>query len=186
MTKVDAVANFFIVATKLNEDEDSITNLRLNKLLYFAQAWYVALKDRPLFSEPIEAWTFGPVVRSIYNKYSDLVKSPIANADVDFNLSELSEEELDVLFAVMAEYGQYSTSKLVDMSHEKGGAWEKVYVENMKNVIPIETIQQDFVGKSLRTFEDSTSAASAEDYHNAAGTLVLPADWKDKLDIVYG
>jgi uncharacterized phage-associated protein len=43
-----------------NEYGDTLTNLKLQKLLYYAQGWYLAMHDEPLFDEPLEAWTLQP------------------------------------------------------------------------------------------------------------------------------
>jgi len=48
---------------------DNLTNLKLQKLLYYSQAWYLALNDETLFSDDIEAWVHGPVVSSVYQEY---------------------------------------------------------------------------------------------------------------------
>ena len=58
------VANFFI--GRFQEAQDPVTNLKLQKLLYYAQGWYLAFFDEPLFDERIEAWLHGPVVPPIY------------------------------------------------------------------------------------------------------------------------
>ena len=72
MAKVQDVAKFFIgLANEQAEQNqgDLMTNLRLQKLLYFAQGWYLARYGKPLFSDEIEAWTYGPVVPEVYQTY---------------------------------------------------------------------------------------------------------------------
>ena len=49
---------------------DPISNLKLQKLLYYAQAWYLALHNEPLFPESIEAWVHGPAVPPVYGNCS--------------------------------------------------------------------------------------------------------------------
>ena len=59
------VADYFL--SLVDEDAgDSMTNLRLQKLLFYAQAWHLALTNRPLFEEDFEAWVHGPVIPSFY------------------------------------------------------------------------------------------------------------------------
>ena len=53
------------------EDADLISNLKLQKLLYYAQGCYLALKNEPLFNEQIVNWAHGPVVEEIYHKYKN-------------------------------------------------------------------------------------------------------------------
>ena len=68
------VANYFIglsLKNKLDTDGtvEGITNLKLQKILYFAQCAYLALYDKPLFEDEVLAWEYGPVISSVYNKY---------------------------------------------------------------------------------------------------------------------
>jgi uncharacterized phage-associated protein len=54
---------------KAHEHGSFISNLKLQKLLYYAQGWHIAVFDQPLFTEPLEAWVHGPVVPSIYRRF---------------------------------------------------------------------------------------------------------------------
>lgn len=98
---------------------DSITNLKLQKLLYYLQGFWLAEYDTPLFDEPIEAWAYGPVVPSVYNLYKSYGKKAI-----DVNPSEepiqLNSAEEETLFdEVYNLYNQYSASALVRMTHNE-------------------------------------------------------------------
>jgi uncharacterized phage-associated protein len=64
------VANYFL---KRQEPEvgDLMTNLKLQKLVYYAQGFYLAMMDSPLFNEPIEAWEHGPVCVPLYHEYKN-------------------------------------------------------------------------------------------------------------------
>ncbi len=64
MDKTEAVANYFI-AMGMYEEESFMSNLRLNKLMYYTQAWSLVLLGRPLFEADFEAWDFGPVIPAI-------------------------------------------------------------------------------------------------------------------------
>ena len=68
MANVFDVADFFIDIANKNTD-DTLTNLKLNKLLYYAQGEYLARTGKPLFDDEIQAWDYGPVVPVIYYKY---------------------------------------------------------------------------------------------------------------------
>ena len=70
------VAKYFVSLVD-EEAGDSISNLKLQKLLYYAQGAHLALRDEPLFGEPIEAWTHGPVVPSVYRQYKQHGGEPI-------------------------------------------------------------------------------------------------------------
>ena len=61
-------ARFFL--SRVDEDAgDLMSNLKLQKLVYYAQGLHLALYDEPLFTEPIESWYHGPVVPELYESY---------------------------------------------------------------------------------------------------------------------
>jgi uncharacterized phage-associated protein len=113
------VAKYFIyLASKNvvgdNEEREGITNLKLQKILYFAQAYYLAKLDKPLFENPILAWEYGPVVSEVYRKY----KSNGSNAIISEKDTRLiSNEDKENLKKIWASFGGYSASRLVDISH---------------------------------------------------------------------
>ena len=97
------------------ESGETVTPLKLQKLIYYAQAWALANFDRPLFEEDFEAWAHGPALRSIYGKYKKygwealpIEKGPLPSPEVN-----------GFLKAVFVEYGQYSAKKLEKMTHEE-------------------------------------------------------------------
>ncbi len=111
MPVAEDVAKFFI---QYYDDNDVlITNLMLNKLLYFAQGHHLAEYGKPLFGETIEAWKYGPVVPSVYRKYKLYGKDPIHN-DGRFDCRNLfSDDAMSLLLDVAEYYMDYSSSKLV-------------------------------------------------------------------------
>ncbi len=118
---VEEVANYFL--SKLDaETEDCISNLKLQKLVYYAQGFVMALKDKKLFNEPIEAWEHGPVVRCLYKKYKENGACAITRKEnEDFDYSILSEypDLMDILDDVYKVYGQFSAWRLRDMTHQE-------------------------------------------------------------------
>lgn len=69
------VADYFINVA--NDSGDFISNLKLQKLVYYAQAWHLALEGKPIFNEEIQAWVHGPVIPSLYCKYRHFKYHPI-------------------------------------------------------------------------------------------------------------
>lgn len=53
----------------LFEDSEYITNLKLQKLLYYIQGEYMAKMNTPLFNDDFLAWEHGPIIREVYDKY---------------------------------------------------------------------------------------------------------------------
>jgi uncharacterized phage-associated protein len=137
----------------LNADDEPCTNMRLNKLLYFAQGYSLKEFGKPLFGADFEAWDFGPVVPEIYRKYKCCGDNPIAATDDDFDPTQGPPEVQDLLARVSVKYEDYSTSALVKWSHKAGSPWdstpknEVIHVDAirdwfMRNEAPIKTVNE--------------------------------------------
>ena len=68
MSQVLSVAKELVKLSLAGDEKDPLTNLRLQKLLYYAQAWSLVVRESELFSDEVEAWRYGPVVPSVYQK----------------------------------------------------------------------------------------------------------------------
>jgi len=111
------VANYYLKSQDI-EAGDLMTNMKLQKLVYYAQGFYLAIKGEPLFLEPIEAWEHGPVCVPLYHEYKSYGSGPIPIPyDVD-NLSVFDEETLEILEMVNVYYGQYSAWRLRNLTHQ--------------------------------------------------------------------
>ena len=113
-TTARAIADFFIWFS--HDHGDQISNLKLQKLLYYAQAWFLALYDRPLFEERIEAWVHGPVVPPVYREFKSWGWQPIG---VDVAQSPFEGAVRDHLNEVMAVYGVMSAFELERLTHSE-------------------------------------------------------------------
>lgn len=105
-----------------NEHGDWITNLKLQKLLYFAHAWYLAIFDKPLFNDRIEAWVHGPVIPNIYHLYKHFKWSPIITDKIESpSFPECVIKHLD---EIMTYYGTKTAYELELISHD-AEPWKK-------------------------------------------------------------
>lgn len=143
MTTAFDVANHIItLAEKMGE---AVTNMKLQKLLYYSYAWHLAQFDTRLFSENIQAWQYGPVVPVVYFKYNsygaDNIKSP-----EDGNTDNISTESKDLIEEVFSVYGNKSAIELVRLSHSES-PWRDVYEDGKMNAIPDELISSFFKKK---------------------------------------
>lgn len=139
--KVSDVAKYFLAKSD-EEAGDAITNLKLQKLVYYAQGFSLVLLNRPLFNEPIEAWTHGPVVSSLYDEYKKYGSNTIPiPTDVDF--STYSKEEKELMDEVYDVYGQYSAWRLREMTHEEP-PWKDAYADSPGSVIPHDSMKRFF------------------------------------------
>lgn len=111
------IAKYFITLAD-PEEEDLITNLKLQKLLYYAQGFHLVLFGKPLFSERIEAWQSGPVVPEVYRFYKRYEPNPLPQPD-DFNIEQYDRETQELLDEVYEVYGQYTAPKLMRFTHQE-------------------------------------------------------------------
>jgi uncharacterized phage-associated protein len=118
MIEAKDVAEFFVMKGLQDEEESGISNLKLQKLLYYAKGFYQAIFDDSLFPEKLWAWTHGPVVPDMYREYKKYGFGPIT--ELDYNPTEkFNEEQLELLNEVWSVFGQFSAWKLRDMSHNE-------------------------------------------------------------------
>ncbi|MDQ1637556.1 MAG: hypothetical protein QOF62_895 [Pyrinomonadaceae bacterium] len=140
MISAEHVAAYFL-AKAAQEDGEFISNLKLQKLLYYAQGSHLALDKGPLFPESTSAWNHGPVVTSVYHKYKEFGASPLSPPE-DFDVSQYSEELQEFLDEVYSVYGQFSAGKLRKMTHEEP-PWIEAF-ENNRGTISRETMKTFF------------------------------------------
>lgn len=134
------IADFFIWRANTGEEfGENISNLKLQKLVYYAQGFSLALNGRPLFHDAIEAWAHGPVVRTLYFKHREHGAGAIPTPE-DFSVETMDQETLDLLEEVYSVYGQYSAWALRNMTHDEF-PWKNT---PMNGVIPQEQMRMFF------------------------------------------
>ena len=144
MANVQDVARFFIDYGE--KSDEPMTNLRINKMLYFSQGMHLAKEGQPLFPNEIEAWPLGPVVADIYHKYKPFARKPIIDPEAGFYRDCFTESEYNSLLDAARIYGVFTTSFLVGISHKTGGAWD-VTMKATEKVIPNNLIKKEFSEK---------------------------------------
>ena len=112
------VAKYFIY--KANCDGDLITNLKMQKLLYYAQAWYLVNFSKALFKDPIMAWRFGPIVESVYHDFKKFKYSPIKCENAEKAVETIPVDKKQYLDEYYKIYISYSAFDLTQMSHNEG------------------------------------------------------------------
>jgi uncharacterized phage-associated protein len=124
------VAKFFLfMAGKTEEENEPITNMKLQKLVYYAQGYFLAKFDKTLFNDEIKAWPHGPVCPRVYEFYKGNGPYPI-ECPVDFDTKKFSKDQLQVLTDVWNYYSQYSAIGLRNLTHE-----EKPWKETQQNQV---------------------------------------------------
>jgi len=109
------IANYF-TCTIDRDAGDSITHLKLQKLLYYAQAWSMVIFNKSLFEEDFQAWAHGPVLPSIWEGYKEYGYDaiPICSCDHD-----LPKEIAELMEDVKRTYGEKSGKSLERLTHSE-------------------------------------------------------------------
>ena len=140
------VANWFLNENRKQmnfEDAEYITNLKLQKLLYYAQGYYLAQKGVPLIKEDFLAWEHGPVIRTIYDRFKVHGSNGIEYEE-DYE-EKIDEETNSILMKVYNHFAQYSAWTLRDMTHS-----ETPWKNTARNeVIPKRDIEKYFKEKYI-------------------------------------
>ncbi len=100
-----------------DDDDTDFTMLKLQKLLYYAQGYALALMRRPLFGERIKAWEHGPVVPQVRIAYKDF--TGVLPRPEDFDHLAVDPAVRAILDRVYAEFGQYAAWALRNMTHDE-------------------------------------------------------------------
>lgn len=134
---VRAIANLILEVAEENNKE--ISNLSLNKILYFLHCAFLHQFRRPLISAKIEAWDHGPVFREVYHQFKAFGRDPIAGRARKLDLItgayaaaavDLPARESEFLCGHALELLRIPPGKLVDMSHVRDGPWHRARFNN--------------------------------------------------------
>jgi uncharacterized phage-associated protein len=131
---VRAIAN--LVLDFAERAEIDVTNVTINKIVFFLHAWYLVKTGNPLVSAKIEAWEYGPVFRELYGEFKQCGREPISGRATRRNPStaqkevckeNFSYEDLQFIKPLLQKYLALSAGKLIELSHVRGGPWDQVY-----------------------------------------------------------
>lgn len=103
------------VAAYILKKQGSMTTWKLQKLVYYAQAWHLVWDEEPLFDEPIEAWANGPVVRTLYNLHRG--RYTVGPSWGVGDARKLKKNEKETINAVLDAYGDKSGHWLSELTH---------------------------------------------------------------------
>lgn len=127
------VAKYFLYVAFQNGD--TITNLKMQKLLYYAQAWYMVNNDgNLLFADEIEAWKYGPVIPAVYKFFKEYNSCPINYSVSESDIAVVAQHERDFLDEFAVEYFSMSATELVSMTHNEE-PWKLAYAKGINTKI---------------------------------------------------
>ena len=122
------------------KNNESVSNLKIQKLLYYAQAWYMVNNNgEVLFDDVIEARKYGPVISSVYDKLKRFKRNPIIISIKESDLSTLSEGQKDFLNAFYDNFITCSTTDLISMTHSEK-PWQEAYASGENTPISTKTM----------------------------------------------
>jgi len=180
------VSEFYI---KIANDEslggDGMTNMRLQKLLYFAQGKHLAATGRPLFDETIKAWPYGPVVPPAYNKYKKYSNGTIETPVSIYTSDVFDNTEIKTILDVARWAEVYSTIALMNITHAVGSPWYDTFNTDRYGEISIESmrlyfLKNDIIATSIN--KSSIPSFTFEEELNAIGIPVVSRGDEDNGD----
>jgi uncharacterized phage-associated protein len=141
MYEARKIANLLI--SRFDVGAINLTNLRLNKLLYFIHGHSLLERKNGLVRNHFEAWPYGPVVRVVYDafkKFGDkIISEPASFLDYatgehrPIPFDEITPDDTKFIANVCRTYAEFSTARLVALSHQRGGAWDTIFAGHSKN-----------------------------------------------------
>ena len=143
-----SVAEYFLERAK--SENKKLTNKKIQKLVYYAQAWSLVANDEPLFSEKIEAWVHGPVIPSLYEHFKVFGFGPILHSATSAS-DHFSKKQVQLLNDVWKVYGKYDAEYLELLTHSEL-PWQKARegisdVEHSSNRIDLEVMKEFYATK---------------------------------------
>ena len=129
-----AVANF--VLDHADQVGIKVTNLSLQKLVYFCHVWSLIELGQPLVKQSFEAWEYGPVLQYLYREFKRFGGAPITDRAQQTNPLNGQREVVrhtldpiteDLLKRVVGFYGRLHAGALVSLTHAHGGPWHRVW-----------------------------------------------------------
>lgn len=148
LLKVEDVGEYFIYLA--NQEKKPITNKKLQKLVYYAQAWFLVLNNNKLFNERIEAWVHGPTVRSLYVQYKEFGFNPIQKT-VNLEDIKIPKKIKEFLNEIWKVYGKFDAGYLEMLTHSEK-PWQEAreglqLFEGSDNQISLKTMRDYYLKK---------------------------------------
>lgn len=138
MYKASQIAEYIV--SRCNEKNNPISNLQLQKILYFVQKHFIQTLPGPAFSDLIEAWQFGPVVPSVYYMFCCFGAMPITRA---FDETSIDLQHQKIIDKIIEEKSVMNPWDLVDQTHKPDGAWDKAFKNGYGTIISVESIRNE-------------------------------------------
>ncbi|EAH8216432.1 Panacea domain-containing protein [Campylobacter coli] len=140
------VAKYFLFLARSKEAGDTLSNLKIQKMLYYAQGYMLAIFEKPLFDDRIEAWKHGPVIRTVYEQFKKYGSNSISFDELeDFDTDCIADNKdaHELLVLIFDKYGSMGAWELRKKTHEEY-PWKSSYVASLGNEITQDAIATFF------------------------------------------
>lgn len=141
MYKALDVASYII--EKYSSKNKIVSNLKLQKILYFVQAEFLVATGKPCFCEPVEAWDFGPVIADVYHRYQVFGSANIPACKKNSNPAAICSKDKKLVDGIINKCAEYSAASLTEIT-QKQMPWKTNYIRNEHRIIPNEDIKRYF------------------------------------------
>lgn len=146
------VADYFLALA--NETGETVTNLKLQKLVYYAQAWYLANFGNPLFEEDFEAWVHGPVIPQLYHQYKEKGSEPILTSknlnDVKANFPQETLEFLSMVSEAYLSEGAYNLELMTHLEDPWINARQGFEADEKCQVVISKEAMKEYYGQRIK------------------------------------
>jgi uncharacterized phage-associated protein len=142
------MANVQDVAKFILQECGSMTAMKLEKLVYYSQAWSLVWDDRPMFPEAIEAWANGPVCPALYQMHKGMFE--VTAEAIIGNPNRLDKEAKKTIMAVLKFYGKKSAHWLSNLTHS-----EDPWLDARKDLAPGERGAEEISHASMAEYYGS-------------------------------
>jgi uncharacterized phage-associated protein len=143
MINIGKVASYFIEKSRALGENNDLTNIKLQRLLYFSQVEYNKMRGEKLFADDLEAWKYGPVARSAYERLKGCGAYPITAFDPATDVEGITEEIGRFLDWIWDKYGRFSVWYLGERARDPKSPWSAVWQNGYgdRMVIPYNAIK---------------------------------------------
>lgn len=159
-----SIANYFVQKSFATGKE--LTPMKVVKLVYISHGWYLALADKALINEPIQAWKYGPVIKSVYQEFKEYGKDQITGLATIFtsegfvtpSIADTDNDLKKFLDRVWELYGNFSGVQLSSLTHKSDTPWDKVW-NQQKLQSPNQIIGNDLIKDHYKKMIKQTVAS---------------------------
>ncbi|MCG8409522.1 MAG: DUF4065 domain-containing protein [Phycisphaerales bacterium] len=146
MAKAIDIARYILWLAASEPEAEPISHMRLQKLLYYAQGWRLAMRGESLFDDPINGWVHGPVVRSVYPAFSRYDAGAIPSSEAEEG-EKLACDEMALVESIWENYKKYSAAELRKKTHS-----EEPWLESRRGMEPEERGNRVISRETMRNF----------------------------------